>query len=104
MKDVGACLNWIDCSERLDGQRVAAYGGSDGGYMSLACLTNYPTRFRGGIDNVGLANFVTFLRDTSDYRRGIDALNTATNANPKSGPSSSASRPRTMRTPSARHY
>lgn len=69
VKDVGAFLNWVDRSDRLDGQRVAAYGGSYGGFMSLACLTNYPTRFRCGIDNVGIANFVTFLRDTSDYRR-----------------------------------
>ena len=54
----------------LDAGRVAAYGGSYGGFMSLACLVNYPDRFRCGVDNVGIANFVTFLRDTSDYRRG----------------------------------
>ncbi len=70
VKDVAAVLDWIGRSDRLDAARVAAYGGSYGGFMSLACLTNYPGRFRCGIDNVGIANFVTFLRDTSDYRRG----------------------------------
>jgi len=69
VKDVGALLDWVAKSDRLDARRVAVYGGSYGGFMSLACLTNYPDRFRCGIDNVGIANFVTFLRDTSDYRR-----------------------------------
>jgi dipeptidyl aminopeptidase/acylaminoacyl peptidase len=70
VKDVGAVLYWVVRSDRLDAQRIAVYGGSYGGFMSLACLTNYPERFRCGIDNVGISNFVTFLRDTSDYRRG----------------------------------
>jgi len=70
VKDVGAVLDWVARSERLDPTRVAALGGSYGGFMSLACLTNYPDRFRCAVDNVGIANFVTFLRDTSDYRRG----------------------------------
>jgi dipeptidyl aminopeptidase/acylaminoacyl peptidase len=69
LKDVAAILDWVRRSERLDASRVAAYGGSYGGFMSLACLTNYADRFCCGVDNVGIANFVTFLRDTSDYRR-----------------------------------
>jgi dipeptidyl aminopeptidase/acylaminoacyl peptidase len=69
IKDVGAILDWVAKSERLDPGRVAAYGGSYGGFMSLACLVNYAERFRCGVDNVGIANFATFLRDTSDYRR-----------------------------------
>jgi dipeptidyl aminopeptidase/acylaminoacyl peptidase len=70
VKDIGAVLDWVARSDRLDPTRVAALGGSYGGFMSLACLTNYPDRFRCAVDNVGIANFVTFLRDTSDYRRG----------------------------------
>jgi len=70
IKDVGAILDWVAKSDRLDARRVAAYGGSYGGFMSLACLVNYADRFRCGVDNVGIANFATFLRDTSDYRRG----------------------------------
>ena len=70
VKDVGAVLDWVAKSDRLDATRVAVHGGSYGGFMSLACLTDYPDRFRCGVDNVGIANFVTFLRDTADYRRG----------------------------------
>ena len=74
IKDVAAALDWVAKSDRLDASRVAAYGGSYGGFMSLACLVNYPERFRCGVDNVGIANFATFLRDTSDYRRGARRL------------------------------
>ena len=74
VKDVAAILDWVARSDRLDAGRVAAYGGSYGGFMSLACLVNYPDRFRCGVDNVGIANFATFLRDTSDYRRGARRL------------------------------
>jgi dipeptidyl aminopeptidase/acylaminoacyl peptidase len=70
VKDVGALLDWAAQEPRLDATRFAVSGGSYGGYLSLACLTTYPDRFRCGVDNVGIANFVTFLRDTSDYRRG----------------------------------
>jgi len=71
---VGAILDWVAKSDRLDARRVAAYGGSYGGFMSLACLVNYAERFRCGVDNVGIANFATFLRDTSDYRRNARRL------------------------------
>ena len=74
IKDVGAILDWVAKSDRLDARRVAAYGGSYGGFMSLACLVNYADRFRCGVDNVGIANFATFLRDTSDYRRSARRL------------------------------
>ena len=74
IKDVGAVLDWVAQSDRLDARRVAAYGGSYGGFMSLACLVNYAERFRCGVDNVGIANFATFLRDTSDYRRNARRL------------------------------
>mgnify|MGYP006165314609 CR=1 FL=1 len=74
IKDVGAILDWVAKSDRLDARRVASYGGSYGGFMSLACLVNYAERFRCGVDNVGIANFATFLRDTSDYRRNARRL------------------------------
>ncbi len=35
----------------------------------LASLLAYPTRLRGGIDMVGIVDFVTFLQGTSAYRR-----------------------------------
>jgi dipeptidyl aminopeptidase/acylaminoacyl peptidase len=46
-------------------------GGSYGGYMTLASLAAYNDRLRGGVDVVGISNFVTFLERTSAYRRDL---------------------------------
>jgi dipeptidyl aminopeptidase/acylaminoacyl peptidase len=69
IKDVGAILDWIDNDPHLDGQRTGIYGGSYGGYVVLASLVMYPDRFSAGVDLVGISNFVTFLENTSAYRR-----------------------------------
>jgi dipeptidyl aminopeptidase/acylaminoacyl peptidase len=71
VKDIGALLVWIGAQRGLDAKRVFVYGGSYGGYMSLAAMVNYGDRLRGGIDVVGISNFVTFLESTSAYRRDL---------------------------------
>ena len=71
VKDIGALLDWIGTQPGLDAKRVAVAGGSYGGYMSLATLTHYGDRLRAGIDVVGISNFVTFLKNTQDYRRDL---------------------------------
>jgi dipeptidyl aminopeptidase/acylaminoacyl peptidase len=69
VKDIGALLVWIGAQPDLDAKRVFVTGGSYGGYMSLATMVNFGERLRGGIDVVGISNFVTFLESTSAYRR-----------------------------------
>jgi dipeptidyl aminopeptidase/acylaminoacyl peptidase len=71
VRDIGALLVWIGSQSRLDRGRVAVMGSSYGGYMSLASMVNYSDRLAGGIDVVGISNFVTFLTSTSAYRRDL---------------------------------
>jgi len=71
VKDIGALLVWIGAQRDLDAKRVFVAGGSYGGYMSLASMVNFGDRLRGGIDVVGISNFVTFLESTSAYRRAL---------------------------------
>jgi dipeptidyl aminopeptidase/acylaminoacyl peptidase len=71
VRDIGALLDWIGQQPDLDSQRVGIYGGSYGGYMVLASLVNYPGRIRAGIDVVGIADFITFLTNTEEYRRDL---------------------------------
>lgn len=71
VKDIGSLLDWIEKQKELDSKRVAVYGGSYGGYMVLACLTNFPNRIKAGVDIVGIANFITFLEKTSPYRQDL---------------------------------
>jgi dipeptidyl aminopeptidase/acylaminoacyl peptidase len=46
-------------------------GGSYGGFMVLASMTEYPDLWAAGIDIVGIANFVTFLENTGEWRREL---------------------------------
>jgi dipeptidyl aminopeptidase/acylaminoacyl peptidase len=71
VKDIGALLVWIGLQKDLDAKNVFVSGGSYGGYMSLASMVNFGDRLRGGIDVVGISNFVTFLESTSAYRRNL---------------------------------
>lgn len=71
VRDIGALLDWVGQQGELDASRVAVYGGSYGGYMVLAALTHYSERLRAGVEIVGIANFVTFLENTADYRRDL---------------------------------
>jgi dipeptidyl aminopeptidase/acylaminoacyl peptidase len=71
VKDIGALLDWIATQPDLDKDRVVVYGGSYGGYMVLASMTNYNDRLAGGVDIVGISNFSTFLKNTQGYRRDL---------------------------------
>lgn len=53
----------------VDQARAALWGGSYGGYMVLAGLAFQPDLWAAGVDIVGIASFVTFLENTSAYRR-----------------------------------
>ncbi len=53
----------------VDGSRVAVIGGSYGGYMTLAALAFHPDLWAAGIATVGISSLVTFLENTSPYRR-----------------------------------
>jgi acetyl esterase/lipase len=53
----------------FDASRAALWGGSYGGYMVLAGVSMQPDLWAAGVDIVGISNLVTFLQNTSAYRR-----------------------------------
>ena len=69
VRDIGALLDWIGTQTDLDPKRVAVYGQSYGGYMSLASMTHYADRLVGGVERYGISDFNTFLNNTEAYRR-----------------------------------
>ncbi len=71
VRDIGALLDWVEKQPYLDKDRIAVSGGSYGGYMSLASMVHFNDRLRCGIDVVGISNFVSFLENTSGYRRNL---------------------------------
>ncbi|MCE4603972.1 MAG: S9 family peptidase [Aeropyrum sp.] len=53
----------------IDESRVCVMGGSYGGYLTLMSLAIYPDIWRCGVEIVGIVNLVTFIKNTSPYRR-----------------------------------
>lgn len=68
VKDLAAIHAWLP-SIGCDPSRAVLWGGSYGGYMVLAGLAFQPSLWAAGVDIVGIASLVTFLENTSDYRR-----------------------------------
>jgi dipeptidyl aminopeptidase/acylaminoacyl peptidase len=52
-------------------KRVAAWGGSYGGFMVMATITEAPELYGAACNIVGIVNFETFLKQTKDYRRAL---------------------------------
>lgn len=69
VEDLAHAAMWLKQQTGIDGERIAVYGGSYGGFMVLSTLTTHPELWAAGVDIVGISNMVTFLENTSDYRR-----------------------------------
>src|SRR5215217_3571240 len=68
VEDLAYAAHWL---RGRGHQRIAVMGGSYGGFMVLAALTEYPELWSAGVDIVGIANLVTFLKNTGSYRRSL---------------------------------
>ena len=53
------------------GTPVGVMGGSYGGYMTMAAITEHPELWSCAVNIVGIVNFVTFLERTGAYRRAL---------------------------------
>jgi len=53
------------------GTPVGVMGGSYGGYMTMAAITEHPSLWQCAVNIVGIVNFVTFLERTGAYRRAL---------------------------------
>jgi dipeptidyl aminopeptidase/acylaminoacyl peptidase len=71
IRDLYEAAKWLVDKGYARTGKIGIKGGSYGGYATLAALVDYPDMFGAGIDNIGIANFVTFLQNTAEYRRAI---------------------------------
>ncbi|HUM48254.1 MAG TPA: S9 family peptidase, partial [Chitinophagales bacterium] len=60
-------VNWLIDAGIADPDRIAIYGGSYGGYATLAGLTFTPDKYACGIDYVGVSNLFTFMNTIPPY-------------------------------------
>jgi dipeptidyl aminopeptidase/acylaminoacyl peptidase len=82
-KDINSLFDWIATQPDLDSSRIMVTGGSYGGFMTLAVATNYDDRIRCSVDIVGPSNLVTFLENTSGYRRDLRRVEYGDERDPK---------------------
>jgi dipeptidyl aminopeptidase/acylaminoacyl peptidase len=68
LKDAAAAAEWARKSGWADPDKLIAFGGSYGGYMTLCMVAFYPDYWAAGVDDVGMSNLVSFLKNTGAYR------------------------------------
>ena len=69
VRDLASLHGWLSDRPNIDAGRAVVYGRSYGGYMVLAALALQPELWAAGIECVGISSLVTFLENTSPYRR-----------------------------------
>jgi dipeptidyl aminopeptidase/acylaminoacyl peptidase len=65
--DVTDAVKWITDQGIADPKEIAIYGGSYGGYCTLAGMTFTPELYACGIDYVGVSNLFTFMNTIPPY-------------------------------------
>ena len=70
LRDVYELAKWA-VEEGMARPKLGIIGASYGGYTVLACLAFFPEMWAAGVDIVGIASLVTFLKNTGPWRRRI---------------------------------
>jgi len=65
--DITDGVNWLAAQGIADPKRVAIYGGSYGGYATLAGVAFTPDLYCCAVDYVGVANLFTFMKTIPPY-------------------------------------
>ena len=65
--DITDGVNWLIDKGIADKSRIAIYGGSYGGYATLAGVTFTPDLYAAAVDYVGVSNLFTFMRTVPPY-------------------------------------
>ena len=73
IKDIEACVA-AAVKAGADPKRIGIMGGSYGGYMVMAGLTEYPKLFAAGADLFGVVNFETFFKHTEPWMAAISKI------------------------------
>jgi dipeptidyl aminopeptidase/acylaminoacyl peptidase len=69
-KDLKDCVwgkKWLAQQAYIDPNKIGIYGGSYGGFMSLAGIIQYPNEFKVGVDLFGVTNWLRTLKSVPPY-------------------------------------
>jgi dipeptidyl aminopeptidase/acylaminoacyl peptidase len=74
VKDIKSSVDYLVANKIADPRRLGIMGGSYGGYMTMAGLTEYPDVFKAGADLFGVVNFETFFANTEPWMAAISTV------------------------------
>lgn len=74
VRDIEACVKYLVDHNIADPERIGIMGGSYGGYMVMAGLTEYPDLFAAGANLFGMVNFETFFAHTEPWMAAISKV------------------------------
>ena len=74
IKDIEATVKFVTESNLAEAGRIGIMGGSYGGYMGMAGLTDYPDLFAAGANLFGVVNFATFFANTEPWMAAISTV------------------------------
>jgi dipeptidyl aminopeptidase/acylaminoacyl peptidase len=74
VRDIKASADALTSHGIADPKRLAIMGGSYGGYMVMAGVTEYPEMFAAGADLFGVINFDTFFKNTQPWMAAISTV------------------------------
>jgi dipeptidyl aminopeptidase/acylaminoacyl peptidase len=74
VRDIKSSVDYLVEQNLADPKRIGVMGGSYGGYMTMAGLTEYPDLFAAGADLYGIVNFETFFQHTESWMAAVSTL------------------------------
>lgn len=74
VKDIESCVSFVIKNKGADPKKIGIMGGSYGGYMVMAGLTEYPDLFAAGANLYGVVNFKTFFEKTEPWMAAISKV------------------------------
>ena len=74
VRDIKATVDFVVGARLADAKKVGIMGGSYGGYMVMAGLTEYPDLFAAGANLFGIVNFETFFKHTQPWMASISKV------------------------------
>jgi dipeptidyl aminopeptidase/acylaminoacyl peptidase len=74
IKDIASCVDYLVKNGIADPKRLGIMGGSYGGYMVMAAITEYPNMFAAAANLFGIVNFETFFKHTEPWMAAISTV------------------------------
>jgi dipeptidyl aminopeptidase/acylaminoacyl peptidase len=74
VKDIKDSVDYLVHNGLADRARVGITGGSYGGYMTMAGVTEFPELFAAGVDLFGIVNFATFFAQSEPWMAAISTI------------------------------